>query len=94
MLFILHIKSTVSDVQDIVEYLPLMSGKQHFLIHLLCIHCFSISVLICFSLSLFAISSFFVEKDILSRHFMFIILPHNPFIIHSLHACENMNECI
>lgn len=40
MHFILHIKGTVSDFQDIVEDLPLMSGKQHSLIHLLCIHCF------------------------------------------------------
>ena len=32
MLFILHIKGTASDVQDIVKYLPVMPGRQYLLI--------------------------------------------------------------
>lgn len=68
MLFILHIKGTVADVQDIVKYLPVMPGRQYLLIQLLSIHCFEY---LSFDVSLpfpfwVPTSLFFVEKDIWS----------------------------
>lgn len=68
MLFILHIKGTVADVQDIVKYLPVMPGRQYLLIQLLSIHRFEY---LSFDVSLpfpfwVPTSLFFVEKDIWS----------------------------
>lgn len=66
---ILHIKAIVSDVQDIVKYLPVMPGRQYLLIQLLSIHCFcNISVLIPLSLSISVCPHFFLLKRIFYHH--------------------------
>lgn len=63
--FILHIKATVSDVQDIVKYLPVMPGRQSFLIPLRSgpsSACFDLSVFLSSSISLHMPSALFCRK--------------------------------
>lgn len=63
--FILHIKATVSDVQDIVKYLPVMPGRQSFLLQLrsgLSSTRFDLSVSLSSSFSLHMPSALFRRK--------------------------------
>lgn len=100
MLFILHIKGSASDVQDIVKYLPVMPGRQCLLIHLLypllpLYHWFDLSLLFSFSHSVPSTS--FLLKRILyhvCHHHGLYCTPITPFVVRPLQACENDNDLL
>lgn len=76
MLFILHIKGTASDVQDIMKYLPVMPGRQYLLIQPLLPRSLLKKIL----------------YEVCHPHHVHYFTPYNLFVVPLLQDCENDND--